>query len=133
MKKTWQQKYDGAAKPKVETLPKGMFGAPAGSKMLISSPKEVEQVLRELPAGTRLSIGEFRTVLAARHGADVTCPMTASIFLRIVAERNLELLESGTPVEDIAPFWRAIPVDSPLAMKLSIMSAELRELAGRHL
>ncbi|MFM1807658.1 MAG: hypothetical protein RLZZ242_383, partial [Bacteroidota bacterium] len=45
------------------------------------------------------------------------CPMTTSIFLRIVAEYNLEKMARNE--SEVAPFWRAIDPKSDLAKKLS--------------
>ncbi len=114
MAKTWDQKYHNGREPFVEVIDKPFAGMIPGDKMLISSPKEVESELRKIPKGTVCSLQDFRTRLAQLHNAAGTCPMTTSIFLRIVTERALEL----TP-QDLPPFWRVIDPKSPLASKLS--------------
>jgi hypothetical protein len=60
-----------------------------------------------------------RDALAAKHGADATCPLTAGGLARIADEYALERLAAGADIDEIAPFWRAIDPASPLARKLS--------------
>lgn len=116
--KTWQQKLD-AAPPHTVRLDKDFAGVPAGARLLISSPRELQQFLRE-----RTRVGEFwpvqqlRRELAQAHGADATCPVSTSIFLRIVAEAAWDEIVAGASASDVAPFWRVVEPDSPLAKKL---------------
>ncbi len=117
-KKTWAEKLE-TGEPHVDTLERDFGGMPAGTAMLISSPREVQAFLhRAVPAGTTLEIREFREQLAQEHGAAGTCPLTTSIFLRIVAEHAWDQLEAGASPADVAPFWRVIDPKSPLAKKL---------------
>jgi hypothetical protein len=39
-------------------------------------------------------------------------------FLRTVAEAAWDQIEAGTPVTQVAPFWRVVDPASPLAKKL---------------
>lgn len=96
-----------------------MWGLPVGTRLYISSPREVGEMMRTLKAGQGSSLVEMRSLLAQKAGAEATCPMTTSIFARIVAEDGLERLQNGAKAEDIAPFWRWVDEKSPLAKKLS--------------
>ena len=101
------------------TLDKDFAGVPAGSRLLISSPAEVEDFLTlKLPSGSTMSIQQLRRELAALHGADATCPVSTSIFLRAVAEAAWDDIEAGRPASEVAPFWRVVDPASPLAKKL---------------
>ncbi|KNZ32226.1 MAG: hypothetical protein AD742_13880 [Methylibium sp. NZG] len=101
------------------TLDKDFAGAPAGSRLLISSPAEVEEFLsRKVPAGSTMSVQQMRRELAALHGADATCPVSTSIFLRAVAEAAWDDIEAGRSAGEVAPFWRVVDPASPLAKKL---------------
>jgi hypothetical protein len=105
--------------PHVERLKKDFAGIPAGARLLISSPLELDAYLRQqIRPGTTRSIQEIRRDLAQAHAADATCPMTTSIFLRIVAENAWDQLQAGADIGEIAPFWRAVEPTSPLARKL---------------
>ena len=118
-RKTWTEKLDNGRTTKLVVLSKPFCGAAAGSVMLVSTPREVEAYIRAIPAGTTVSATTLRDDLAALHGAQVTCPTSTGIFLRIVAEAALEQVAAGAEWKEVAPFWRAIEPDSATAQKLS--------------
>ena len=116
--KTWAEKMK-AKPPHSVVLDKAFAGVPAGARLLISCPVEVEQYLRHsVPAGETRSVQQMRRELARQHGADDTCPVSTAIFLRTVAEAARDRIEAGTPVPDVVPFWRVVDPESPLARKL---------------
>jgi hypothetical protein len=116
--KTWQQKMN-AKPPHTVVLEKDFAGVPAGAKLLISCPKEVEHYLRHrIPAGETREVQQMRRELAAIHGAGATCPVSTAIFLRTVAEAAWDEIEAGRPATEVAPFWRVVDPRSPLAKKL---------------
>ena len=117
MAKTWKQKYDSKPHPDIKIIEKDFWGQQAGDRMLIPTPKIIEDYLRNTEMGTPVDLIQMRKELAGAHGADFTCPMTTSIFLRIMAETKLELY--GTKSAEMAPFWRVVDLKSPLAKKLS--------------
>ena len=53
-----------------------------------------------------VTMKQLRERLAERHGADVTCPLTTGIFVRIAAETAEEDLERGR--KRITPYWRVL-------------------------
>ena len=119
MAKTWRQKLDGGRPAHVEILTKPFGGAPEGAKMLVATPRMVDEYMRNVPAGESRSVAQMRTDLARAHGAEISCPISSSIFARIAAEAALEETESGKPLSEVTPFWRVIDEGSPIAKKLS--------------
>lgn len=116
--KTWQQKMN-AKPPHTVVLDRDFAGVPAGAKLLISCPREVEAYLRtQVPPGQTRAIQQMRRELAALHGADAACPVSTAIFLRTVAEAAWDAIEAGAPATEVAPFWRVVDPQSPLAKKL---------------
>jgi hypothetical protein len=116
--KTWADKKR-AKPPHTVTLDKDFAGVPAGSRLLISCPMELEDYLNtHVPYGTTKEIQQVRRELAALHGADATCPVSTAIFLRTVAEAAWDEIGAGKATTDVAPFWRVIDPKSPLAKKL---------------
>ncbi len=116
--KTWQEKMQ-AKPPHTVTLDKAFAGVPAGARLLISCPLELDTFLRERTRpGEFLSIQELRRQLARVHGADAACPVSTSIFLRTVSEAAWEKIEAGAQAPDVTPFWRVVEPDTPLARKL---------------
>jgi hypothetical protein len=61
----------------------------------------------------------MRSELAAAHGADISCPISTSIFARIAAEAAIEQTAVGVPLAEVTPFWRVIEDCGPVAQKLS--------------
>lgn len=116
--KTWADKMQ--ARPPHKVVLKTPFaGVPAGATLLISCPLEVEHYLRtQVPPGQTRAVQQMRRELAALHGADASCPVSTAIFLRTVAEAAWDQIEAGTPATEVAPFWRVVEPESPLAGKL---------------
>ncbi len=125
--KTWAAKKQ-ARPPHTVTLDKDFAGVPAGSRLLISCPLELEDYLRrQVPPGTTKAVQQLRRELATHHGADATCPVSTAIFLRVVAEAAWDEIEAGRPVTEVAPFWRVVDPGSPLAKKLRAGSAWIEQ------
>src|SRR6202171_4952206 len=93
--------------PKMARFGKGM--------MLIPTPKLVDKIVRQVARGRLVTVGEIRRKLAADFSADVTCPLTTGIFIRIVAEASEEDRASGR--KRVAPYWRVIKDDGSLNPK----------------
>lgn len=132
-KKTWREKM--LTKPPHHViLDKSFAGIPQGAKLHISSPQEIAAELQTLEPGTTLSIQAFRQRLAEKNGCDATCPVSTSLFLRIVAECTWEAYQQKGSMQDLCPFWRVLDPASALARKLSFDPAWValqRELEAR--
>lgn len=118
--KTWTDKVNDTTKTHVvKKLEKDFADMPAGTKMLIATPKIIDDYVRHIPKGKSGSLATMRKDLAVEYGADYTCPVTSGIFLRIVAEAAHEQIEKGTPLSKVTPFWRLVDEKSTLNKKLS--------------
>jgi hypothetical protein len=118
--KTWTDKVNDLTKEYiVKKVEKDFADIPAGAKMLISTPKIIDDYVRQIPKGKSGSLATMRKDLAIEYGAEYTCPVTSGIFLRIVSEAAHEQIEKGTPMNKVAPFWRVIDEKSALSKKLS--------------
>ena len=73
-----------------------------GARMLIAPPLAFDRVMRQVPAGKVMTADSLRDYLAREHGADFTCPLTAGIFINIVAQASVERGEDPTP------YWRTL-------------------------
>ena len=119
IKKSWLDKLNENKEPKLKRIDIDFADIPAGSNMFIATPKIIDMYIQEIGVGKRVDTKTLRKDLAIAHNADYTCPVTAGIFLRIVAEANYEKLQQGKNVEEITPFWRVIEPNSVLAKKLT--------------
>ena len=126
-RKSWSEKLHDARLPYIEIAGKNFAGIRAGQKMLIPTPKLVDDYIRQIPAGRTVDTGTLRKDLAIEHGAEVTCPLTTGIFLRIAAESAYEDYEKGKAIDSITPFWRVIDEKSTTAKKLTFGIQFLKE------
>ena len=117
-KKTWGKKMK-AKPPHHVILEKDFAGIPKGSKLHISSPAEVAAELKTITPGSTLSMQALRRRLAEKNNCDATCPVSTSIFLRIVTEHAWEEYSRMGSTRDLAAFWRVVESSSPMAKKLS--------------
>jgi len=117
-RKSWRQKLENPPKdlPKVVTGPASWKQRFGGTKVLVPSPLLVDQVIRTVKKGKLITVKQIRQRLAGRFGAEVTCPLTTGIFLRIVAEAAEEDRRAGK--KRITPYWRVIKADGSLNPKL---------------
>jgi hypothetical protein len=112
-KKTFNEKLqDSKDMPKIAELtnPKAisMYG---GIKLLIAPPLAYDQIMKMIPEGMLMTSDYIRSYLARKHGADNTCPLTAGIFINIVAKASIE---RGV---DQTPYWRTLKKDGELNEK----------------
>lgn len=118
-RKSWQEKLNIDRKPVIEKADKSFSGIQAGQIMLIPTPKLVDAYIRQIPEGKHVDVNTIRKDLAAEYHAEVTCPLTMGIFLRIAAEAAYEQYKQGVSLNQITPFWRVINEKSPTAKKLT--------------
>jgi hypothetical protein len=74
--------------------------------LLIPTPLLVAEEVRRVRRGRLVTAAEIRERLAARFGADRTCPLTTGIFLSIIAGSAEEQLAAGK--RPVAPYWRVV-------------------------
>jgi len=118
-KVSWKDKFESKSNIRVKKLNKSYWGNTIGSKMLIPSPKVIQEYINNSEFGDKLDVRTMRNDLAIEFNADFTCPMTTGIFLKIVAEYNYEKFKEKKEIEEICPFWRIIEPKSKLAEKLT--------------
>lgn len=118
-KKSWQEKLESPAPEQIKPVPTDMVGMKQGQMMLIPTPRLIDEFVRSLPTGESLDMPGLRGALAAQQGAEVTCPITAGIHLRTVAEAAYEQHVQGAALDDITPFWRVMDKKAPVTKKLA--------------
>ena len=113
---SWRQKLEKNQEPKVVEIPATMARRFGTGKMLIPKPLDVDALIRKVRKTRLVTQSEIRSRLARDFNADVTCPITTGIFLRIAAEAAEEDLRLGR--KRITPYWRVIREDGSLNEKL---------------
>jgi len=110
----WREKMNHPAK--VVSIPPRLHKRFGRGKMLIPCPLDLEALIRKIPAGKVATQTQLREKLARAAGADVACPVTTGIFVRIVAEAAAEEARAGK--SGITPYWRVVRDDGALMEKL---------------
>ena len=123
-KKTWIQKRDEHAYPAERKMTsKGM--------MYISTPKEINEIIVEIPKGKLITTKQIVERLTSKHKVDFTCPLTTGIFISILANAAKEEMDSGK--KKIVPFWRVIKPNGEIYdvhMRVPSRQEDLLEIEG---
>lgn len=82
-----------------------------GSKMYFAPPMDYDRVMRLVPAGRLLTVGMIREHFARENKADFTDPITAGIFVSIVAWASFQRTVDKTP------YWRTLKANGELNPK----------------
>lgn len=80
-----------------------------GSRMYFAPPIEYDKIMKKVPYGKVLTVRQIRDYFARENGADFTEPMTAGIFVNIVAWASVQ--RNG---EDETPYWRTLKAGGEL-------------------
>ena len=114
-RKSWREKLDNPDLPKVVRIPENMRKRVGTGTMLVPSPRDVDALIRTVRKGSLITVSRMREILAGKHMADVTCPLTTGIFVRIAAEAAEEEARGGK--SRITPYWRVVKDDGSLNPK----------------
>lgn len=82
-----------------------------GTKMFLAPPLYYDELMKKVPRGKLLTVRQMREKFAKENKADFTDPMTAGIFVNIVAWANYQRNA------DITPYWRTLKSDGELNAK----------------
>lgn len=98
--------------PKIKILKdEKMIKKYGGSKMLLAPPLYYDKLIKKVPKGKLVTISIIRDTLAKENGADFTCPLTAGIFINIVAHASYQRNKN------ITPYWRVLKSNGELNNK----------------
>jgi len=84
------------------------FREAAGGAMVVSSPAEVDALVRRLRPGEVATLDVVRAALARRHEVAVACPVSTAIFLNMAARAAEERRMMGLPDDELTPWWRVL-------------------------
>ena len=94
----------------VHMIPPGApgFREANGGAMVVSSPAEVDALVRGVGPGEVITLDDLRAALARRHGVAVACPVSTAIFAGMSARAAEELRQAGAARETLTPWWRVL-------------------------
>lgn len=90
----------------VNPLPAGTHWGPEGAPMVISTPREIYDLMAQVPEGQFMLADDLRDYLAKKHNGFVTCPLTTGIFMNIASKASEELREQTGEVG--MAWWRTV-------------------------
>ena len=79
-----------------------------GDRMYFAPPIDYDRVMRLIPHGKVITVGEIRNHFAKLSGADFTEPITAGIFVTIAAWASFQRIDDETP------YWRTLKANGEL-------------------
>lgn len=104
--------HDSKDMPKVQTITdQKSIEKYGGSKMYFAPPIDYDKVMKQIPYGKVITVGNIREYFAMQNGADFTEPITAGIFVSIAAWASFQRSEDETP------YWRTLKANGELNAK----------------
>lgn len=103
---------DGKDMPKiVEITDEKSIDKYGGRRMFFAPPLDYDAVMRRVPGGKVITVGDIREYFAAQNDADFTDPITAGIFCSIAAWASFQRADDKTP------YWRTLKAKGELNPK----------------
>ena len=118
-RRRWADALAASSEFEVRPIPAGRRAAGEGKTMLFPSARMIDDAIRAIHEGQTVTPRELRALLAQAHGASMTCPVTATMMLRIVAEAANEAYQDGAPLAEVTPVWRVLDPTAAALKKLS--------------
>jgi alkylated DNA nucleotide flippase Atl1 len=115
-RKSWREKLaDDKGLPQVKEITGKMSTRWGTGTVVIPAPREVDEIMKQVPRGKLTTINQIRAQLAQKHGASIGCPITTGIFASIAARAAEEDAAEGK--KNITPYWRTLKVGGVLNEK----------------
>ena len=104
--------HDSKDMPKIQTITdEKSIEKYGGSRMYFAPPMDYDRVMKRVPMGKVITVGEIREYFAKLNGADFTEPITAGVFVSIAAWASYQRTEDETP------WWRTLKANGELNPK----------------
>lgn len=104
--------HDNKDMPKFQTITdQKSIERYGGDRMYFAPPIDYDKIMKQVPHGKLITVGEIREHFAKLNGADFTEPITAGIFVSIAAWASYQRAEDETP------YWRTLKANGELNPK----------------
>jgi alkylated DNA nucleotide flippase Atl1 len=116
LRTSWREKLAASKElPTVQEITPKMSQRWGTGTVAIPAPREVDEIMRQVPKGKSITINEIRHILARKHKATIGCPITTGIFAWVAANAAGEDEMEGR--KDITPYWRTLKTGGELNPK----------------
>ena len=103
---------DGKDMPKIQIITdEKSIEKYGGNRMFFAPPLDYDCVMRRIPYGKLITVGDIRAHFARENQADFTDPITAGIFVSICAWASFQRTIDETP------YWRTLKTNGELNPK----------------
>ncbi len=103
---------DSKGMPKIQTITdQKSIDKYGGNRMYFAPPIDYDRVMKQIPLGKVITVGDIREYFAKLSGADFTDPITAGIFISIAAWASHQRSGNKTP------YWRTLKAHGELNAK----------------
>ena len=90
--------YNSKDMPKFQTITdEKSIEKYGGDRMYFAPPIDYDRIMKRVPYGKVITVGEIRDYFAKQNGADFTEPITAGIFVSIAAWASEQREDNKTP------------------------------------
>lgn len=104
--------HDNKDMPKIQTITdEKSIEKYGGNRMYFAPPIDYDKAMKQVPYGKVITVGELREYFAKLSGADFTEPITAGVFVSIVAWASYQRSDDETP------WWRTLKANGELNSK----------------
>lgn len=104
--------HDSKDMPKFQTITdEASIEKYGGNRMYFAPPIDYDTVMKKVPLGKVITVGEIRDHFAKQSGADFTEPITAGVFVSIAAWASYQRSDNETP------YWRTLKANGELNEK----------------
>ena len=104
--------HDSKDMPKFQTITdEASIEKYGGNRMYFAPPIDYDTVMKKVPLGKVITVGEIREHFAKQSGTDFTEPITAGVFVSIAAWASYQRLDDETP------YWRTLKANGELNEK----------------
>jgi len=115
-KKSWREKLaDSKGLPSVQQVSEKMSQRWGTGTFVIPAPAEVDEIMKQVPAGKVITVNEIRSALARKYNVNFACPITTGIFAWVAAHAAEEDAADGKG--NITPYWRTLKSGGELNAK----------------
>ncbi|MDO5555669.1 MAG: MGMT family protein [Clostridia bacterium] len=97
--------------PKIIELDEEAAKKWGGKSMIIAPPIYYNEIIKKIPKGKLITTEQIRKYIAKQNNVDITCPLTAGIFINICAWASYQR------TENITPYWRVLKSNGELNPK----------------
>ena len=109
---TWRDKLMQSSQSAVYVLEPKKAAKFKATTMLVASPLDIQSEIAKIENCVTRELYSLGKALAAKYGADITCPRSMSMGWKLVALTSEESRSNGE--DNIVPWWRVIRVGKPI-------------------